>query len=511
MVWGLGGGGVGEYFRLPVINAFDKGIADPHRIHGGLQAAVMYLDSLSYEDGWGKLEAGSGKSTLSTQNLITWANKFVPLGTDNVTDVNALSAAITGAIIGGALAPDTEIKNVVATAVTHFFDDTFVGDFSPVLGQVTGVLVSSALKFAFVTNPIAYVATALLGLGLTKLSGSIADFTEDQSADQQDAIKNINQLKPISDEVERRAYFDWEHRTVAFDIYKNGKVGLINGGIYAEMQPHDNSLTYSMADKTIIKGPSGGVLFVHDADGYNFSLKLDQNDQVIIDPSTGRTQIVKGVINSDGSLNSLGDTLTFMNDGRWTQTSFDSVTQKVVTKTGVITDGALKQEEWKGSLTKTLIDGTVVEFSYETSLDGSVRIDAIQSINGNELNFNSDSHYRTLLNELNLTPKELVDGLAKPNLTAFEKSISSTYTKLKEWDRDYGSAVQKTEDFLSIVQAIQTGKPLPIIKSTLNLVNNSITSAVVDGAKISSDTVNGIQGATAIVGAVGSILNLKNR
>ena len=64
---------------------------------------------------------------------------------------------------------------------------------------------------------------------------------------------------------------------------------------------------------------------------------------------------------------------------------------------------------------------------------------------------------------------------------------------MKEWDRDYGSAVQKTEDFLSIVQAIQTGKPIPIIKSTLNLVNNSITTAVVDGAKISSDTLNGIQ------------------
>ncbi|WP_288791492.1 putative Ig domain-containing protein [uncultured Chitinibacter sp.] len=115
-----------------------------------------------------------------------------------------------------------------------------------------------------------------------------------------------------------------------------------------------------------------------------------------------------------------------------------------------------------------------------------------------------------ILNNQNLSEGELFELDHKLRTAGFtpESAKNDAENQVKK-NADLQNAAAKTAEFLALAQAIQSGEPLPITRSVLTIGNSLISETdwgkTVDGKNL----VNGIQGVTAVLGAIGSVVSLK--
>jgi hypothetical protein len=126
-------------------------------------------------------------------------------------------------------------------------------------------------------------------------------------------------------------------------------------------------------------------------------------------------------------------------------------------------------------------------------------------------------YFRTRDEERGVEADYLVDskgeiiGAGSRNIdeTLGPAEIISLYEVERKYEQEMSFALSTTAEFLALAQAIQSGEPLATTRATLTIGNSIIRGTdwgkTVDGKNL----VNGIQGVTAVLGAVGSVVSLK--
>ncbi|QLI81184.1 hypothetical protein HZU75_06370 [Chitinibacter fontanus] len=119
-------------------------------------------------------------------------------------------------------------------------------------------------------------------------------------------------------------------------------------------------------------------------------------------------------------------------------------------------------------------------------------------------------------NEINATAfKQVYGDISQQDLIKMATGDSEAQQHFSEKIKEYkttaqvSNALDRTAEFLALAQAIQSGEPLAVTRATLTIGKTVIEASDWGKSADASKIVDGIQGVTAVLGAVGSVLSLK--
>ncbi|WP_035851728.1 Ig-like domain-containing protein [Deefgea rivuli] len=193
------------------------------------------------------------------------------------------------------------------------------------------------------------------------------------------------------------------------------------------------------------------------------------------------------------------------NDGGFEQTGVDKEGNPYSFNVNYVIDESNSQSAYKIPVASTVLksdNGDEVSISFHLNGEGKPINSQITSINGSDkINANA---YRQVFGDASI---EDLFSAAKGDVAA----KTQLEDKIKEYKTtaQVSDALDRTAEFLALAQAIQSGEPLAVTRATLTIGKTVIEASDWGKSADAGKIVNGIQGVTAVLGAIGSVVSLK--